>query len=56
MAQRPRTAKPRNTDVSELKNMVKEFSDQLAAKRNTINKLNDKLQEVSAQHKVKICR
>jgi hypothetical protein len=54
MLQRPRTAKPKNKDVAELKNMVKELSDQLAGKRNTISKLNERLQEVSAEHKVYI--
>ncbi|KAI6191546.1 IFT81-CH domain-containing protein [Aphelenchoides bicaudatus] len=51
ITQRPQTSKPKNTDISELKGMVKELSDQLALKRNLVGKLNEKLQEVSTQHK-----
>ncbi|KAI6173341.1 IFT81-CH domain-containing protein [Aphelenchoides besseyi] len=50
-AQRPQTAKPTTTDISNLKHLVKELGDQLTVKRQDVARLNEEITEFSQQQK-----
>ncbi|CAD5228974.1 unnamed protein product [Bursaphelenchus okinawaensis] len=49
--ERPKTAKPQNTNLNELKEMVKELSDQLVQKREEIAQLSQQVQNISSERK-----
>ena len=48
---RPKTAKPSTTDVENLKSMAKELSDRVNAKRTAIQRLQEDIEQFSAEHK-----
>ncbi|KAI6232555.1 IFT81-CH domain-containing protein [Aphelenchoides besseyi] len=50
-AQRPQTAKPTTTDISNLKHLVKGLGDQLTVKRQDVARLNEEITEFSQQQK-----